>query len=77
MRTREFQLSMLFIHVVIELLLRPPICLRYLGIEGVNVITVFALDIAPLCRHVVVLAVQRFLGLDDADGSSSSAAGVL
>ena len=49
---------MLFIHVVIKLLLRPPICFRYLGIEGVNVVTVFALDIAPLCWHVVMLAVE-------------------
>ena len=58
MLTGKLQLSMLFIHVVIELLLGPSVCLWNLGIEGVNVITVFAFDIAPLGRHVVVLAVQ-------------------
>ena len=49
---------MLLIHVVIELLLGASVGLGYLGIEGVNVVTVLTLDSAPLNGYVMMLAVK-------------------
>ena len=51
-------MSMFFIHVTIKLLLSSPVGLWYLGIVGIDVVTVLTLDIDPLLRQVMVLLVQ-------------------
>ena len=58
MLTGELQFGVLLVHVSIELLLSPSVRLGYLWIEGVNIVTVIALDLAPLGGKVVVLAVE-------------------